>query len=140
MATANIPASAQLSDAAEHRNGMYTQVAHRLQHLAWRALNVHNKKNDEIVVICIEVDSRWRAWVEHIMPGHDWDAVRASGRQPVAHATLTWEACVFIAQEFPDLAKVAMEVPPEGKAKAIVLDDGGCTIYELEPKLDEGQH
>lgn len=140
MATAHIPPSALLSDAAEHRNMMYIQVAHRLQHLAWRALNVLDKKNDKIVVICIEVDSCWRGWAEHIMPDHDWDSVRVSGKHPVAHATLTWEACEFIAQEFPDLAKAALEVPPEGKVKAIVLDDGGCSIYELEPKPDGGQH
>lgn len=139
MAIATIPKSAQLSDAAEHRNTMYMQVAHRLRHFAWRALNVLGKKNSEIAVICIEVDSRWRDWVEHIMPGHDWDAVRASGMQPVAQGTVTWAACKFIAKEFPDLAEVTMEVPPEGKVKAIVLNDGGCTIYELVPKPDSEQ-
>lgn len=139
MATATIPENAQLSDAAEHRNTMYIQSAHRLQHFAWRALNILGKKNNEVVVICIEVDSRWRDLVEQLMPGYDWDAERVSGRQPIALGSTTWAICKFLAEEFPDLAKVALEVPPEGKAKAVVLDDGGCTIYELEPKPDSEQ-
>lgn len=134
MATAVIPPHAQLSEAAEYRNFMYQSAMSRLQRLAWRALNVLGKKNDEIVVVCIQVDSRWRDWVDNLMPGHDWDAIRATGADPVAQGTVTWEACKFVAEQFPDIADIALEVPPEGKVKAIVLNDGGCTVYELEPK------
>jgi hypothetical protein len=33
----------------------------------------------------------------------------------------------------PDLAGVLLEVPEAGKMKCIVLDDGGCTIYDINP-------
>ena len=135
-ATANIPPHAQLSAAAEDRNHIYNQAAHRLQHLAWRALNVLGKKNTEIAVVCIEVDSQWRELADALMPNHDWDQIRATGARPVAQGTVTWAICELVANEFPDMADVAREAPPEGKVKAIVLNEGGCTIYELEPKSD----
>lgn len=134
MATAVIPESAQFSEAAEHRNKIYSQMMHRLQHLAWRALNILGKRNDEVTIICIQVDSRWRDMVDYLMPNHDWDAIRATGAEPIAQGTVSWSVCGMIAKKFPDIAGVALEVPPEGKVKAIVLNDGGCTVYELEPK------
>lgn len=122
-----------LSEAAEFRNGLYLQALPRLQNLAYRALYVYGKKNSEIAVICIEVDSKWRGWVDQLMPGYDWESVRATGALPIAQGTVTWPACEFVAEQFPDIAHIAREVPPEGKMKAIVLCDNGCTIYELEP-------
>jgi len=134
MATSVIPMNAQFSDAAEHRNTIYSQAMYRLQHLAWRALNVLGKGNGEIVIICIQVDSRWRATADHLMPNHDWDSIRAQGVEPIARGMVAWSVCEMVAEEFPDIASAVLEVPPEGKVKAIVLNDGGCTIYELEPK------
>jgi len=138
MATAIIPEYAQLSKAAEHRNAIYSQTMPRLQHLAWRALTVLGKKNDEVVIICVQVDSTWRDLVDDLMPGHDWDAIRATGAEPIAQGIVLWSLCEFIAQEFPDIAKAVLEVPPPGKMKVIVLNDGGCTIYELEPRKASG--
>ena len=126
--------NAQFSAAAEHRNTIYRQAMPRLQHLAWRALNVLGKENGEIVIICIQVDSRWRAMAYHLMPNYDWDSIRAQGAEPIAQGTMLWSVCEMVAKEFPSIASAALEVPPEGKVKAIVLNDGGCTIYELEPK------
>jgi hypothetical protein len=134
MATAIIPPSAQLSEAAEHRNLIFSQNMPRLQNFAWRALNVLNKKNSELVVVCIQVDSRWRALVDTLMPGYDWDEIRATGVDPLARGTAWWGVCKIVAEEFPDIAHVALEVPEEGKFKAIVLTDEGCTIYDIDPK------
>lgn len=134
MATAVIPPHAQLSEAAEYRNLMYSSAMPRLQRLAWRALHVLGKKNDEIVIVCIQVDSCWRDLANHLMPGYDWDTIRATGADPVAQGTVTWAVCKFVAEQFPNIADVILEVPPEGKVKVIVLSEGGCTVYELEPK------
>jgi hypothetical protein len=134
MATANIPPSAQLSKAAEYRNLMYSQAMPRLQHFAWRALNLLGKKSNEVVLVCIQVDSRWRGVVDMIMPGKDWDSVRATGADPVALGTVEWSFCELVAEEFPDLANMAFEVPDEGCMKAFVLTEEGCTIYDLTPK------
>ena len=137
MATATIPENAQLSEEAEYRNTIYRQAAHRLQHLAWRALVVLGKKNCEFAIFCIQVDSRWRALVDHVMPGQDWDVIRATGADPMAQGIISWAVCTFVAKEFPDIASIALEVPPPGKMKVVVLTDGGCTIYEIEPKPED---
>ncbi len=134
MATTHIPPNAQLSDAAEFRNIVFANSLPRLQHLAWRAINVLGKQNSEIVIICIEVDSRWRDLANQLMPNKDWDAIRATGAAPFARGSVLWGICEMIAEEFPDLAEIAREIPREGIVKAVILTDGGCTIYDLEPK------
>lgn len=133
-ATQHIPDSAQFSESAEHRNMLFTSSLLRLQHLAFRAFNVLSKRNDEIVAVCIEVDSCWRPLVDTLMPNADWDTIRASGAEPVARGTAGWGVCQIVADAFPDLAVTALEKPDKGVMKAIVLNNGGCTIYDLNPK------
>ncbi len=137
MATATIPESAQLSEAAEFRNTMYINSLSRLQHIAWRALNVHGLRNDQVVVTCIQVDSRWRDIVDLLMPNYDWQSFRDAGEEPVARGSARWGICEVVAERLPDIADVCLEIPPEGKVKVIVLSDGGGTVYELEPKAED---
>ncbi len=137
MATAIIPEGAQLSEAAEYRNNMYLGSLPRLQQIAWRALNVLGKRNDQIVVVCIQVDSRWRDVVDALMPGYDWQSIRDKGEEPVARGSAMWPICEVVAERLPDIAAVCLEVPTEGMVKAIVLSDGGGTVYELEPKAED---
>ena len=137
MATATIPENAQLSEAAEFRNTLYMDSMSRLQHAAWRALNVLGMCNDEVVVVCIQVDSHWRYIVDLLMPGHDWQSIRDMGEEPVARGSAMWGMCKVVAERLPDIATAALELPPPGKVKAIVLSDGGGTIYELEPKRED---
>jgi hypothetical protein len=136
VATANIPPHAQFSVAAEFRNNMYANSMSRLQHIAWRALNVLGKRNSEFVVICIQVDSPWRDLVDLLMPGYDWQSIRDKREEPIARGSAGWSICEIVAERLPDIAAVVLEVPPEGKVKVIVLSTGGGTIYELEPKRD----
>ena len=106
-ATAIIPPSAQLSEAAEFRNTLYVDSMSRLQHAAWRALNVLGMRNDEVVVVCIQVDSRWRYIVDLLMPGHDWQSIRDMGEEPVARGSAAWGMCEVVAERLPDIANVA---------------------------------
>jgi len=134
MATGIIPPNAQLSEAAKYRDELYKNSYSRLQHLTWRAVNVHGKSNTEIVAVCIQVDSKWRALVDHLMPGQDWQAVRDSGIDPIAHGTAGWDVCTIVAAMCPSIANEATEKPSEGYFKVFVLADGGATIFEIEPK------
>ncbi|OGG65429.1 hypothetical protein A3I99_01610 [Candidatus Kaiserbacteria bacterium RIFCSPLOWO2_02_FULL_45_11b] len=136
MGTAVIPPQAQFSEAAEYRNVMYSQSMPRLQHLAWRALNVHGQRNDEMVAVCIQVDSVWRDVVDMLMPDQDWQPIRDRGEDPIALGTASWDICQIVAEKLPNIADTALEVPPAGMMKVIVLSDEGCTIYELKPRKD----
>lgn len=133
-ATKCIPYSAQFSDAAAHRNFLFQDSFQRLQHFAFRASNVLGKKNDEVVLVCIEVDTEWRGLVDMLMPGHDWDKVRDSGLDPIARGSAGWGVCEIVADVFPTMRGVALSKPDEGVFKAIVLNHGGCTIYDITPK------
>lgn len=110
----------------------------RLQHWAYRAANVRGLSGGDVVVVCIEVDSRWRDLVDHLMPGKEplWQEQRDLGVKPVALGTVMWRITEWLVEQFPDITDVIMEVPPEGKYKGVILNHGGCTIIEIEPKLD----
>lgn len=133
-ATKYIPQSAQFSDAAEHRNFIFQDSFQRLQHFAFRASNVFGRKNDEVVIVCIEVDTDWRWLVDMLMPEHDWNKIRDSGLGPIARGSAGWGVCDIVADAFPSMKEVALSKPDTGVFKAIVLNYGGCTIYDIAPK------
>lgn len=133
MSAQSTPVGMDLSPAAEKRNEMVLQCWSRLQHFAYRALNVRGKRNDEEVVVCIKVDSRWHYLVDRLMPGADWQQYRDLGQEPVARGCASFGTCEHLAEVLPDIATVLMEVPEVGKMKCIALDDGGCTIYDIDP-------
>ena len=136
MTTGHTP----LSDAAEHRNNIALEMMHRLQHFAWKAVHIHNNRNDEVVVICIHVDSRWRWLADELMPGNEagWQAQRSAGKQPIALGLVLFDIVVGLAGVFPDIRDVLLETPESGVYKGIVLDDGGCTVIDVAPKEDTG--
>lgn len=138
MSAQSTPIGIDLSLAAEKRNNMLIQCMDRLQHLAYRALCVLGKKNSEVVAVCIHVDdARWRYIVDMLMPNHDWQQYRDLGQEPVARGTASFGLCELLADELPDIADVLRQVPEEGVMKAIVLAEGGCTVYDIKPKQEE---
>jgi hypothetical protein len=93
--------------------------------------------NDQFVVLCIAVDSDWRDLVDLLMPDHDWQQYRDRGEQPVARGTVFAAVCEYLVERLPNIEQSLMEIPPAGKAKAIVLDEGGGTVYEIEPQPED---
>lgn len=138
MSAQSTPIGMDLSAAAEKRHEMVVQSYGRLQHFAYRAQTVHNLSNEDVVVTCIAVDSRWRPLVDKLMPNENWQAIRDLGQIPVARGTAFFPICKVIAEAMPDLAEVLLEKPSEGHYKLIALDDGGCTVYEIEPAEEGG--
>lgn len=122
-----------LSEAAERRNEMVAQCMERLQHFAYRAINIRGMQNNEFVVVCIKVDSPWRDIVDVLMPNEDWQQFRNLGQEPVARGTASFALCEIVAERLPDIADVVLEKPSAGMAKCIGLDEGGGTVYEIEP-------
>lgn len=126
------PVWMDMSDAAKRRHEMVIQHIGRLQHFAYRAKVVHGQTNAEAVVVCIKVDSDWRPIVDALMPGENWQRIRDLGQEPVAKGTAYFPICEIIARRLPKLASVLMETPTDGYYKCIALDEGGCSVYEIE--------
>ena len=89
-------------------------------------------------MVCIDVDSCWRDLVEHLMPGQEptWQEQRDKGMRPIALGSVMWSLTDWLAEEFPDIKEVITETPSKGMMKCAVLNEGGCTIIEIEPKID----
>lgn len=135
MSAQTTPIGMDLSPAAARRHEMVSQSMDRLQHLAYRSLHIRGQMNDEFVIVCIEVDSRWRGLVDKLMPNANWQPYRDAGQEPVAQGAVTVEVCALIAEECPEvipaLKTLSRELPPQ-KANCVALDEGGCTVYEID--------
>jgi hypothetical protein len=126
--------SINFSEAARKRHEMVVQCYDRLQHFAFRAQSIHGFKNDEVVVVCIKVDCDWRPIVDALMPNYNWQEIRDQGLMPVARGSAMFPICEVVAERLPDIEDVLLEKPREGFFKCIALDEGGGTVYEIEPK------
>ncbi len=122
-----------LGQNAGRRHRIFEQRAQRLSVLAAKAIDVHRLKNDQFVMVCIEVDSQWKYIVDQLMPNYDWQSDRDSGIMPIAHGSAMFPICEHLAEKLPELASVLLEIPPEGNVKVVALDTGGATVYEIRP-------
>ena len=135
MSAQSTPIGMDISEAAEGRNQIFSQNMGRLQHFAYRAMNVHGLSNEEFIVVCIMVDSSWRWLVDAIMPGADWQPFRDRGENPTARGfvSLPEDLRGIIVAKLPEFDVCLSERPKEGTANCIVLDDSGGTVYEIQP-------
>lgn len=135
MSAQSTPIGMDLSPAAEARNDMAMQCMDRLQHFAYRAIHTRGLRNDQFFVICVEVDSRWRDLVAQLMPGADWQQYRDAGQAPIARGAVPIRVAVSIAEQCPEtipaLMTLQQPLPPQ-KANCVVLNDGGCTVLEID--------
>ena len=123
----------EMSEVAQRRHKMVEQCLNRLSHIAYRSLHIKGLKPNEFVMTCIEVDSRWRWLVDQLMPDADWQEWRDRGAEPVALGSSTWRVCELLIEILPELKNQLLETPGEGRVKLVALDEGGATVYEIEP-------
>jgi len=133
MSAQVMPIGMDLSEAAKKRHKMIVDSMGRLQHFAYRAKFIHELTNEDVVVVCIKVDSDWRPIVDALMPGHNWQEIRDLGQEPVARGTACFSICEVVADILPDIADVLLEKPSDNCYKCIVLDEGGGIVYEIKP-------
>ncbi len=127
-----------MSDEAKGRHVLMQTSAERLAQIAHRAIHVKGLKTNDFVVVCIKVDSRWRGLVDHLMPNENWQQYRDQGMEPVARGSVFSALSDYLIKELPELKESLLEIYPDGKAKAVVLDDTGGTVYQIEPKPETG--
>lgn len=125
--------------ASRYRLALAWQNWQELQEAAWRAVNEHHKRNDEIVMLCVQVDDEcWRGIVDLIMPDYDWENPK---RAKVVQGAVAWELCEKVAKVLPSISTLVTEKPAPGQFKLLVLAEGGCTVLKIEPKpLDDKQY
>lgn len=140
MSAQSTPVGMDISEAANRRNNMVSERMARLQHLAWRAINIRGLNNTEFVIVCIQVDSSWRDLVDALMPNtpeSHWQEFRDKGMVPVANGSASVGVCEIVAERCPEIRDVLIEEPSEGVVKCIALDEGGCTVYDIKPIQNE---
>jgi len=115
------------------RDVLYRQNEDRLGELAHRAIQKGMGVND-FVTVCIDVDDpSWTELVDELMPGHDWDAYRARGEKPVARGTVNASIVDYLSEVVPDITPALRGNLPPGKARVIVMGNGGASVYHVTP-------
>ena len=137
MAIVNSPEDKPLSEADKFRNELFRKTMPFLQSLAWHALNKQGRGNDEVALVCIDIDSSWRDVIDRFLPSQDWEELRkgSNGKSSVVVGCFDWEICEIIADRLPDLADIILAVPREGVVHAIILARGGGAVYEIKPEM-----
>jgi len=119
---------------AEFRDIFFLPNKERLEHMAFRATKKGLARN-EFIMVAIDVDDpSWSEVVESLMPGQDWQAIRDRGEKPVARGTVLADNIVeFLCEVCPDIASALKSELPQGVVRAVVMADGGASVYHIEP-------
>jgi hypothetical protein len=101
----------------------------RLVELEQRSAQKAQEEGGAFCVVCIDVDDpAWTTLVDLLIPGHDWDAIRAQGQKPVARGVVPRSLIVAIVEEvFP-----AAGAPPVGVFSAVFAAGGGLYVCAAE--------
>ena len=122
---------------AESRDKFYQPQRERLEHMAFRAIK-KGLRPDQFVAVAIAVDDpNWTEVVEALMPNATeayWQEFRDRGEEPVARGTANASGLIdYLSQVCPDIAPALVNKLPQGVVRAIVLADGGASVYHIEP-------
>jgi len=121
----------------ETRDKLFQPNRDRLEHMAFKATK-KGLKPDQFVTVAIDVDDpSWTEVVQTLMPNAteaDWQAFRDRGEKPVARGTAMADGLVdYLAQVCPDIAPALLGTLPKGVVRAIVMADGGASVYHIQP-------
>ena len=92
------------------------------------------------VLVCIDVDDpTWKFLVDALMPGHDWEAIRARGELPVARGSAMREGVEGAAMALYPACKGELEIPlPVGVYRGLIFAAGGVSAVHIEPMPEAG--
>lgn len=122
---------------AEARDQFYQPQRERLEHMAYRAIK-KGLKSDEFVAVAIDVDDpNWKEVVEVLMPNATeayWQEFRDRGETPVARGTAMADGLVeYLSHACPDIESALTNEPPRGLVRAVVMANGGASVYYIQP-------
>lgn len=118
----------------EAREEFYQLNKDRLAELAFRAFKKGLQASD-FVVIAIDVDDpKWTEVVDGLMPNYDWDQIRRRGQKPVARGFWDSRPIVeYLSREVPEVTAALTSQVPQGLARAVVLAEGGASVFFIKP-------
>ena len=93
-----------MSPTAVNRDKMLEECKELLRQHAQAALNINGLRNDQFVLVCIEVDGPWRTIVEIIAPGANWEEIISMGQKPIAVGIASDLFITMLVNKMPALA------------------------------------
>lgn len=117
----------------EARDQFFQPNKERLEQMAFRAIQ-RGLTPDKFMTVCIDVDDpSWTEVVDTLMPNHDWQQYRNRGEKPVARGTAMASINDYLRKVVPDIETALTGPLPDGTVRAIVMADGGASVYFITP-------
>lgn len=119
---------------AEARHLIFQDSRERLEHIAFKTIRKGLLPN-QFLMVAIDVDDpSWTDVVEALMPGHNWQEIRDRGEKPIARGSAIAEPLVrYLSAAVPDIETALTGPLPERVVRAIVMAEGGASVYFLNP-------
>lgn len=97
---------------------------------------------DEFVVLCIDVrDQTWRALVNKLAPGFDWDTARKQGLEEVVRATVMRRGIeTYLTKIRPEIKDDFQKPLPENHVRAVILAEGEANLCFITPVKPFSSH
>ena len=118
----------------EARDILFHSNRERLEQLAWRAIQ-RGLSPSQFITVLIDVDDpAWKEVVDNLMPGQNWQQYRDQGQKPLARGTVTGDFVSILSKVVPAIAPALdPNRMPSGLVKAVIMGNGGASVYVIEP-------
>ncbi len=105
--------------------------------MAFRAIKKGLNPEDFVALVIDVDDPNWKEVVEVLMPNATedyWQEFRDRGQTPVARGTAMAKGLIeYLSKVCPDVAPALTSELPSGIVRAVVLADGGASVYHIQP-------
>ena len=116
---------------------LLTANSERVEHFARRIVE-RGDDPAEVVITVINVDDLNGGEIaDMVMPGHDWQSIRARGQTPVARG-LASAALIDVAEEITKGSRAAFDAIDHTTHAAVVVIDGGVAVVSSVPLRSNG--
>lgn len=113
---------------------IFQDVRQQLEHLAFMATKKGLARKQFIMLVIDVEDPIWVDFLDDLMPNEDWQQYRDRGENPLALGTIYTEDIVdYLCEAVPDIAPGLTEDLPQGVVRAVVMAEGGASVYYIKP-------
>ena len=114
-------------------DGMIYDNEFEFADIAHRAMYIQGLENDAFVIVCIQLEPKWRALIEEFVPDFDWEAMFDSEKFRYVIGRVQFSFCESLSEYFPEDVEILMTPPSDGKARGIVIAGNDFSLYKIDP-------
>jgi hypothetical protein len=123
-----------------YHNSIIRSFHKKLQNSAWRAQNLHRKKNTDVILLCVKADDETNFELARLVAPEIMNHNNLDDSTPFATGIISWSICEDMAVRQHEQSKQILAIPPENTYKLLLLACGSMSIYNVIPKQSDIIH